>query len=425
MIGLTGHIDRLTDYDLLAWVRDLVAGQVSESIQLDYKEQIELGTPGKNKELAKDTSSFANGCGGILVYGVTEEDITKAGDLGPVIVPRELVGLDPTLGICERMENIILSTIAPRLPEFRIRRKVFQDNEGQDRLLIIVYVAESWTGPHMVTIGAENRYWTRHNFQSGPVVMDEHEVRQRYQRNLTLFDALDTYISGITSVLSLAPSRYIPLKDHGLLLVLAAPVLLTPDRVDISDPELRSWVDWHNNNPWNLSRIQPFFQPSLRGLLYEGAELKWPGSTGYVKIRIEIHANGLVECARGIEEKVGYPTICSSVVRLVFFVAKFYEHLKYYGPVRLLFRIENANKPTFGILGSRGPADRTFAEPVLGFRFDISGADLIARPMEAVSQILDQFYRAFGEERYPVGVLEKGYREIAALLKMPPANQRE
>jgi len=405
-------------------VRDLVAGQVSESIQLDYKEQIELGTPGKNKEFAKDTSSFANGCGGILVYGVTEEDVTKAGDLGPVIVPRELVGLDPTPGLCERMESIILSGIAPRLPEFRIKRIVFQDNEGQDRLLIIVYMAESWTGPHMVTIG-ENRYWARHNFQSGPIVMDEREVRERYERNLRLFGALDEYMSSITGVLSLGGMRYTPLKDHGLLLILAAPVLLTPDRVDISDTELRGWLDWHGNNPWNLTRIQPFFKPSLRGLLFEGNELKWSSMTEYVKFRTEIHTNGLVEYARGIEERVGHPTISSCVVRLTFFVAEFYEHLKYDGPVRLLFRIENANKLTFEILGTRRRRDHAYAEPVLGFHFDISGADLIAHPVRAVSQILDQFYRAFGEERYPADLLEEQHREIAARLKAYSSNQQQ
>lgn len=425
MIGLPRHIDRLTDDDLLAWVRDLIAGTVSESIRLDYKRQIELGTPGKNKEFAKDVSSFANSCGGVLVYGVTEEDITDAQDLGPVIVPRELVGLDPTPGICERMENVILSTITPRLPEFRIRRMVFQGDDEKDRFVIIIYVAESWTGAHMVTIGGENRYWTRHNFQSGPVLMDEHEVRQRYERNLRLFEAVDTYISGITGVLSLAPSRYIPLKDHGLLLILAAPILLTPDRVDASDLELRKWLDSPSNNPWNCPSIEPFFQPSLRGLLYGGAESIWPPLPRYEKTRIEIHANGLVEYAVGLQQEVKPPIICECVSKLVLFVAKFWDHLKYYGPVRLLFRIENANKPTFHILGTKRPGERTYIEPVLGFHFDISGADLIADPMQPVSQVLDHFYRVFGEERYPIEVVEKRYREMAATLKAFSSNQQQ
>lgn len=419
-MGLRGHIDQLTDDDLLGWVRDLIADGVSESIQLDYKQQIELGTPAKNRELAKDTSSFANSCGGVLVYGVTEEDITRAEDAGPVIVPRELIGLDPTPGICERIENIILSAISPRLPEFRMRGIAFQEDDGKDRFVIIIYVAESWTGPHMVTIGTENRYWMRHNFQSGPVVMDEREVRERYERNLRLFDAVDSYISELTGVLSLAPSRYTPLKEHGLLLLLAAPILLTPDRVDVSDPELRRWLDSPGNNPWNYPSIEPFYQPSLRGLLYGGAESIFPPWPQYEKTRIEIHANGVVEYARGVEETIGDPTIiCDLVARLVCFVSKFYEHLKYYGPVRLLFRIENANRPTFDILGTRGPRNRTYVEPVLGFHFDIPGADLIAHPMEIVSQVLDQFYRAFGEEGYPIGVLKGVYKEIAASLNMP------
>lgn len=425
MIGLRGHIDQLTDNDLLAWVQDLIAGQVSESIQLDYKQQIEVGTRAKNRELAKDASSFANSCGGVLVYGVTEEDITDAGDAGPVIVPRELIGLDPTPGIRERMENIILSTIAPRLPEFRIRPIVFQDSNGKDRFLIIVYVAESWTGPHMVTIGGENRYWTRHNFQSGPVVMDEREVREGYERNLRLFGALDEYISNITEVLRFSPGRYSNLWDAGLLFLVAAPILLIPDRLDVSNLEIRTWLDSRRNNPWNPSDEHPFFKPSLGGLLFEGED-KRRGLPGYVKTRIEIHANGLVEYARGVEELVKPPTFCDCVVSLVCFVAKLCEHLGYYGPVRLLFWIENASKVTFRIVGTMERwQELTYADPLLRFHFDISGADLITEPLGAISRILNQFYRAFGEEQYPPGYIRKQYDEIASRLNLPVANQQQ
>jgi len=425
LIGLPQHIDRLTDDDLLAWVRDLIAGTVSESIRLDYKRQIELGTPGKNKEFAKDMSSFANSCGGVLVYGVTEEDVTDAQDLGPVIVPRDLVGLDPTPGLCERMENIVLSTISPHLPEFRIRRIVFQD-DGKDRLLIIVYVAESWTGPHMVTIGGDNRYWTRHNFQSGPVLMDEHEVRERYERNLRLFGALDEYVSDITGMLRLHASRYAPLKDRGLLLILAAPVLLTPERIHVSDPELVEWISSAAINPWNSMNMRPFFKPSLRGLVHEGSDFKWHAMGEYVSTRVEIHSNGLVEYVRGLEEEVGPQTIRDGTGDLICFVAKFYENLGYYGPVRLLLWVENANASTFRIVAMTGlPEDRPYEEPVLHFHFDVPGADLISRPLQAISKVLDQFNRAFGREPFPKGLLNDRYLEIAARLKLPPANQQQ
>lgn len=418
MIGLRGHIDTLTDDDLLAWVRDLIAGQVSESILLDYKEQIELGTRRKNRELAKDISSFANSCGGTLVYGVTEEDITKASDAGPVIVPRELVGVEPRPGIKEQIENIILSTISPPLPELRVNAIAFKD-EGADRLLIIIYVAESWTGPHMVTIGGENRYWTRHNFQSGPVVMDEREIRERYERDLRLFGVVDEYVSSITEVLGFSPGRYSNVWDTGLLFLVAAPVLLTPNRVDVSNPEIRTWLDSRRNNPWNPTNDHPFFKPSLGGLLFEGIDFQY-GIGGYVNTRLELHRNGLVEYARGIGERVLPPAFCNCVICLVCFVAKLYEHLRYYGPIRLLFCVKNANKITFHI---RGPMGRhrnlTYADPLLRFSFDVSGANLITQPLGAIQRVLNQFYRAFGEEKYPPLYAAKQYKEIVPRLKMP------
>ena len=53
----------------------LIHGKAEESIHLDFKAAESLGdsNPKKN-EIAKDVSAFANSDGGIIIYGISEQD---------------------------------------------------------------------------------------------------------------------------------------------------------------------------------------------------------------------------------------------------------------------------------------------------------------------------------------------------------------
>jgi len=56
-------------------IQKLIDNQIEESIHLEYKQSDAFGkTDGKRKEIAKDVSSFANSDGGIIIYGLTEQN---------------------------------------------------------------------------------------------------------------------------------------------------------------------------------------------------------------------------------------------------------------------------------------------------------------------------------------------------------------
>lgn len=56
-------------------LRELISSQAEESIHLDFKAAGALDkTNEKRAEIAKDVSAFANSDGGIIVYGITEEN---------------------------------------------------------------------------------------------------------------------------------------------------------------------------------------------------------------------------------------------------------------------------------------------------------------------------------------------------------------
>src|SRR3990170_4188073 len=56
-------------------INDLISNKVEESINLEFKSNDSIGSePSKKKELSKDVSSFANSAGGIIIYGINENN---------------------------------------------------------------------------------------------------------------------------------------------------------------------------------------------------------------------------------------------------------------------------------------------------------------------------------------------------------------
>ena len=63
--------EEYTEKDIIS----LIKNKAEESINLDFKSSDSLGSePSKKKELSKDVSSFANSDGGIIIYGIEENN---------------------------------------------------------------------------------------------------------------------------------------------------------------------------------------------------------------------------------------------------------------------------------------------------------------------------------------------------------------
>ena len=141
-------------------LRALIANEVQESLELDYKRSDALGkTEGKKGEISKDVSAFANSAGGRIIYGIIEKD-NKPVDLD--------AGSDPKQITREWLEQVINSTIQQRIPGVRI--KAIPLSTGGHAF--VVEVPPSATGPHQAN---DMRYYKRFEFQSVP--MHDYEVR--------------------------------------------------------------------------------------------------------------------------------------------------------------------------------------------------------------------------------------------------------
>jgi hypothetical protein len=148
-------------------LENLINDQIEESLNLDYKSARSLDkADGKKRELAKDVSAFSNSDGGIIIYGIEEENHK----------PTEFSFVDGSVFTKEWLENIIDGNIQPRIQGIKII-PVRIENDLQ-KTIYIVKIPDSENAPHM---SADKKYYRRYNFKSVP--MEEYEVRNLYNRS--------------------------------------------------------------------------------------------------------------------------------------------------------------------------------------------------------------------------------------------------
>ncbi|MGE5445954.1 MAG: helix-turn-helix domain-containing protein [Ignavibacteriales bacterium] len=147
-------------------INNLISNKAEETINLDFKSSDSLGTQEqKKKELAKDVSSFANSEGGIIVYGIRENNH----------VAESLSFIDGSNFTKEWIEQVIHSNIHRKIDGVLIIPVRFENDVS--KTVYVIKIPESNQAPHMTS---DKRYYRRYNFESVP--MEEYEVRNLYNR---------------------------------------------------------------------------------------------------------------------------------------------------------------------------------------------------------------------------------------------------
>ena len=182
---LPNHPRLMNDDELYQWVESLITTQLPESNSLDYKSEIKVDGKRNRIEIGKDISSFANEQGGVLLYGVPET--LRDG----VPIPKSLseCGIEVTAELPETVENILIATVSPPLPELFI--KVLNLDELSPKSLLMIHHPESWSKPHMIEGYKDARYYRRGNFRA--IVMNEREVEAAYYSRKTSLEHADNF----------------------------------------------------------------------------------------------------------------------------------------------------------------------------------------------------------------------------------------
>ncbi len=156
-----------------------------ESAQLEYKRSLpEPGDKG-NRDFVATVCAMANALGGVIIYGIDEERVNKQ----KTGRPGERVGV-PTTDIADeklRLLNTWASRAKPRSPAPEI-----YPVEVDGKSFLVVQVAKSWAGPHLVDLG-DGRFIAQRRSDAGKVGMDWNELR-------TAFGLRDSVMERVASV---------------------------------------------------------------------------------------------------------------------------------------------------------------------------------------------------------------------------------
>ncbi|MBP3766903.1 MAG: ATP-binding protein [Prevotella sp.] len=148
-------------------LRELISTQAEESVHLDFKSAGAFDKKDdKRAEIAKDVSAFANSDGGIIVYGMNEENH----------VAHSLSYIDGNVYTKEWVERVINNGIQRRIEGIKIY-PIRVDGDVR-KSVYVVSIPRSANAPHMCS--KRHIYYKRYNFESVP--MEEYEVRDLFNR---------------------------------------------------------------------------------------------------------------------------------------------------------------------------------------------------------------------------------------------------
>lgn len=292
-------------------VEQLKSNRICESDVLDYKEQLL-----KDDEFLKHVSAFANTQGGFLIFGVKETG--KGG------YPENIVGIEKSEVNKERLEQVILGNIQPRL-NVKIQTV---DLENQSKTMLIVQIPNSYLKPHMMRQG--ERFYKRYNFEALP--MTEVEVSDAYMRRFAGSQEVENYISKTMKAQKITSPQIL-----GQIVVIPT----TPRRmIDTSDQKRFDWIAQISLRPNHRYSPSTYWRPSPDGVIsqYEGAAQK-------VRESLEIHRNGCVcyEDDFGISndtillDSLG---LCIRLMHTLQFASAIYQRYNYFGDVRIVCSLQ-------------------------------------------------------------------------------------
>ncbi len=388
-------------------VQALVDERIEEGQRLDYKQELPLAREKERAEVAKDISGMANAQGGLLLYGVSEDESEE---------PRpEAITPLPRAGQQTRLEDIVDSSVNPRLG---YEARTIDAGQGS---VLLVRVAPASGGPHMVQSYGQHRYFVRRGTRTVP--MTEDEVRTAYDAARSRADTLDELLVGLpllprigrrrsADALRMSSHGFVPPNDGDWLpavSVVTAPLTASPELVTpthIRPDAFREPFERYVGGNRRLHSEGRFTLDAF-GLVDEWIEANDdPQRPKVVGNRLRIYRQGVCEWAHryafSIPEPFAIPStaFAQDVHNALAYFASVYDTVGYAGPLAVFIRIDDADKAWLSVsqqltdlFGTRTEAG---VEAVVAYR-ETTVDTLLADPLPLVRDAMQLIWQAFGQ----------------------------
>ena len=294
----------------------------NESDVLDYKEKMI-----DDQKLVKHVCAFANTRGGHIIFGVKE-----SGDGG---YPVEITGLDASKVNKERLEQIILSNVVPRLD---VKIKLLP-KPNTEKSILLIQIPDSHQKPHQSSI--TKKFYKRFQFESAE--MTESEVSDRYRNRFSSSEQVNGYIKRIL----------VGAKENAITAnIIVIPSNIEPRLIDTSDDEQIENLQTMevSNNFGDVWRLNRGMEPFSHGLI---------SNNGVEELRI--HRNGCIQhvCYHTAKAddtiSLEYKHMTKRLMQTLQYTNTVLSHYNYFGDVKIIVTLETSSRSEiFGQICANG-----------------------------------------------------------------------
>lgn len=356
-------------------IEALQQNQISESDILDYKTGLI-----DDDSLIKHVSAFANTRGGLLIFGVTESG--KGG------YPTSIPGIAVSEVNKERMEQIILSNITPRL-HVRIQAVNHRDN---GKIVLLLQMPNSQYKPHYNN--KTGKFHKRFEFEA--IEMTEQEIAEAYRTRFYTVEQVEDYIRKLTHT-KLANAVVL-----GNIIVIPS----TIDRrlIDTSNDNEFAWLNPNSINPqpagwaWapNNDYVPEHPKPFALGICCEYE------ASGRIRRSLRIHRNGCVQYLEDFgfndgSNKLTYILLALKLMHTLQFAHVVLTRYNYFGDVRIHVYLQATGGSTLAFPASlyfrRGHAT---GEDVIEIDREVSLLMLESDFSKVAASIMNEIFNHYG-----------------------------
>ena len=165
----TKNIDAITIDDIEMFISE----KHPENIRLEYKQC--LSSKDANFQIAKEVAAFANQQGGVILFGVVEDEKTRR--------PLSIEGIDKTLKLRDRIQSVCIDHIYPPIvPEIQ----ECELKSDSNKVVVLVRIEMSDAVPH--TINNKTGFYLRSQDRCDPREMTTDEIELLWNRRAKLVE---------------------------------------------------------------------------------------------------------------------------------------------------------------------------------------------------------------------------------------------
>lgn len=314
-------------------VKASVTRSLEETVTFDAKKEV----PTKSIETAKDVSALANTAGGVLLYGVDEDDSGCPCLLNPI----------PLANQRERIDQIVRTSV-DEVPTYTISAISSQADSTKGYLVVLVPPSER--APHMVIAKGERRFYGRG--ETGNYILSQAEVARLYERRQQVTTSnVEPFLQGFLDDPPIPRSG-----NFAHLYIVAKPVLRDDDILikarksgESSEDMLSTLIEEvRMNDVYDIQSYSPDFMRPPKGwkrhpegfvgkMVYASENDPRPDAHT-LQIRVNLDGSASLFCGRASDTTAGEKYFISSIVegntvRFLALLGRLFDRASYFSLV--------------------------------------------------------------------------------------------